>query len=507
MNRRNLMIAGVCFVMLMTGMMPFTSQAKAEMIRLERYEQVRPFEGWGTSLCWWANRLGYSDALSEMAASAFFDADEGLGMNIVRYNIGGGDDETHHHITRTDSAMEGYAVHPLYDASSGTYQWEWDWSKDAAQRNVLDKAMKKNQGQLIVELFSNSPPYFMTESGCSSGNINPAIDNLKPDAYEAFARYLVGVAQHFEEEWNIPVQSLEPMNEPYTNYWKAYSPKQEGCRFSPGASQSKILVEVRKALDEAGMKDVILPASDETSLDVQMNSWYAFSEDAKKAIDRIDVHSYQGAGRAALSALAFKQGKGLWMSEVDGGDTLGKNAGQMGAALWLAQRVVDDMNGLQPSAWILWQVVDSHISREGYMGNRDTGMVNVNGGFWGLSVADHDEVKLIHTMKYYALGQFTRFIRPGDELLSSSRHSLASLNPESGAVTFVYVNTEADAADIEIDLSVLGENWKAETFRTSGSMENGEKWAACGSVEITGGKASMQMKGHAVTTIVFRPVK
>lgn len=27
------------------------------------------FEGWGTSLCWWANRIGYSDKLTEKAAS------------------------------------------------------------------------------------------------------------------------------------------------------------------------------------------------------------------------------------------------------------------------------------------------------------------------------------------------------------------------------------------------------------------------------------------------------
>ena len=48
------------------------------------------FEGWGTSLCWWANRIGYSDALTSQAAEVFF-SDEGLDMNIGRYNAGGGD--------------------------------------------------------------------------------------------------------------------------------------------------------------------------------------------------------------------------------------------------------------------------------------------------------------------------------------------------------------------------------------------------------------------------------
>lgn len=49
------------------------------------------FEGWGTSLCWWANRLGYDTTMTNKAAEAFFDKEKGLGLNIGRYNVGGGD--------------------------------------------------------------------------------------------------------------------------------------------------------------------------------------------------------------------------------------------------------------------------------------------------------------------------------------------------------------------------------------------------------------------------------
>ena len=48
------------------------------------------FEGWGTSLCWWANRLGYSQKMTNQAGSLFF-GDDGLDLNIGRYNAGGGD--------------------------------------------------------------------------------------------------------------------------------------------------------------------------------------------------------------------------------------------------------------------------------------------------------------------------------------------------------------------------------------------------------------------------------
>ena len=105
------------------------------------------FEGWGTSLCWWANRLGYSDSLAQQAADAFY-GENGLRMNIARFNIGGGDDPTHTHITRTDSNMPGYTN---YSGGKATY----DWSKDANQRNVLMRCIKAAGDDMIVEMFSN----------------------------------------------------------------------------------------------------------------------------------------------------------------------------------------------------------------------------------------------------------------------------------------------------------------------------------------------------------------
>ena len=65
------------------------------------------FEGWGTSLCWWAHRIGYSPELTKKSAELFF-SNKGLDLNIMRYNIGGGDDPKHNHIKRTDSIVPGW---------------------------------------------------------------------------------------------------------------------------------------------------------------------------------------------------------------------------------------------------------------------------------------------------------------------------------------------------------------------------------------------------------------
>ena len=48
------------------------------------------FEGWGTSLCWFANVVGgYPDAQRSYLADLLFDPQKGLGLQICRYNIGG----------------------------------------------------------------------------------------------------------------------------------------------------------------------------------------------------------------------------------------------------------------------------------------------------------------------------------------------------------------------------------------------------------------------------------
>src|SRR5688500_9235693 len=57
--------------------------------------QTTSFDGWATSLAWWSNAFGNSPQ-AELLANAFFTTGTtyfqqelpGLGMNIVRYNIG-----------------------------------------------------------------------------------------------------------------------------------------------------------------------------------------------------------------------------------------------------------------------------------------------------------------------------------------------------------------------------------------------------------------------------------
>ncbi len=457
------------------------------------------FEGWGTSLCWWANRVGYDKTLTDKAAKLFFGSD-GLSLDIARYNVGGGDDPTHTHITRSDSKIPGYAVG--YDKDGEII---YDWNADKNQRNVAEAAQRENPN-IYFEGFSNSAPYFMTNSGCTSGAVNASYDNLRSTEYDNFAEYIAEVTKHFKDEWGIEFKSYSPMNEPYTNYWGQYSYKQEGCHFHSGNSESNMINSLRFALDSHGLNDVLVAGADETSIDTSITSVNLLSYQAMHNLGRIDTHTYGGSKRAELRALAENKGKDLWMSEVDGSYTAGEDAGYMSAGLGLAKQIIKDMNGLMPSAWVMWDIIDSHKDNTSPYRTEAEAETEISqtGGIWGVAMADHDAKDIVLTKKYYAYGQFTRYIEPGMTIIGSSDTTLAAYDRDSGKIVIVALNENAQDKNYTFNFAnmpVCGN--EARVIRTSGDIENGENWTELDPIQTEGELLNARLKGNSVTTFII----
>lgn len=474
------------------------------------------FEGWGTSLAWWANTVGYNEALTEDATEKMFDEEKGLGLDIARYNIGGGDDPTHDHITRIDSKMPGFAS-PVYQEDGTTLKtdengrlvYNLDWDKDVNQVNVLKKAREHNS-DLVVEAFCNSAPYFMTNSGCTGGGVNGQ-DNLKEEYYQDFAELIAKVAKHFKEDLGIKFQSISPMNEPSngggnstgSGCWNANNAKQEGCNFWQTDHQSDMVIEMGKALEKYGLReDTVIAASDDGTENFVKRSYNGMSQEAKDQIDRIDIHTYgvtTDAARTSIHNFVKDTGKKFWMSEVGGSSTAGTGAEAMGNSLWFGEKIIHDLNNLRSSAWVMWQAVDNHIWEE-ELGTRD-----LNAPIWGLCYTNHMRSQLELNKKYYAYGQFTRYIHPGDTIIASSDHTLAAYNEVTGRITIVAINTAGETVKNRFDLSdFVRVGSKAKVIRTSGSVETGENWAQLDDILVTEEKYfDADLKANSITTFVI----
>ncbi|MCB9858206.1 MAG: alpha-L-arabinofuranosidase [Phycisphaerales bacterium] len=339
------------------------------------------FEGWGTSLCWWAHGVGDwpDDKLDELI-DWIGNPETGLGYTIFRYNIGGGDDPTHHHMRR-HADIPGFRAGP---------DVPYDWNADAKQRRVLEKLVARVD-KPIVEAFSNSPPYWMTISGCASGNVG-GVSNLRPEMFDAFADYLADVVKHYRDERGITFRSVEPLNEPNAGWWTS-GHNQEGCHFST-AEQGRIILALRRALDARGLREVQISASDANSIDGCLANMEAYDSRTIEALGQINTHSYWGIRRAALRKFAARHGKRLWQSESGPMQCRGD---QMDAALFMAECIVNDLNGMQPAAWLEWQVVSE--------------------GNWGCIHIDEETRELRKSPSFFAFSAFTRAVRPGDVLL------------------------------------------------------------------------------------------
>ena len=458
------------------------------------------FEGWGTSLCWWANRVGFSEKLTKDSARLFFSKEDGLGLNIMRYNIGGGDDPSHNHIRRTDSEMPGWWK---YDEEKKEFVFNSDTDKN--QLSVLVESYKAAGDDAYVEAFSNSPPYYMTVSGCSSGSKNAISTNLKKAQIEPFAEYLAQVCDYIQTHHGVKIKSLAAMNEPFTNYWRYFSEKQEGCHVSPGKMQSSVLVTTANALKSRNLSDITVTASDETNTKLQLKALRKLSPEALDVVGRISTHTYERA-TAGVGKLAREKGKNIWMSETDWSSVSGENAGEMAPALWLSEKIIEDIYTIDSSAWVIWQIVAAYISRvPDSKGRLDMpGIPELTKGFWGTAFADIDREEIYLTQKYYAFGQFSRYIRPGMTIVRTDKKSLAAYDKTTDRLVLVCVNPKEEREDISAVFHTFSRECRKITpIRTSGNITDGEHWHELPSFTADNNEFTYTLPGNSVTTFII----
>lgn len=474
-----------------------------ETIKLDPSYQHEPFDGWGTALVWFANVTGgWPDELRDQLADDLF-GEEGLNFNIARYNIGGGDSPETEPYMRKGGAVPGYWNRPAAIGTDQVNWWDpsnpdhWNWTADANQQWWLKAAQER--GADTFEAFSNSAPYFMTQSGYVSGNWDPWQDNLKTDQYEEFATYLTTVVDRLQNDFNIEFETLSPVNEPNTGYWRAKG-RQEGSNWSP-ASQQKIINEVKKQLDEKQLNTVV-SAMDETNPQKFRQNWEQYTTETRANIDQLNVHTYWPEQQIGVRDIAKASGKRLWMSEVDlspGG--IGQDHEDIRTGLGLSERITTDIQKLESGAWVLWQAIEDEVNMSPEHENGNWGLIQVD-----FAPDDFSKVTIYKNKKYYAMGNYSKFIRPGFQVINSNSSStLAAVDKDNKSVVIVYTNKATEEKELNLDLSGfanVGENAKAVPYVTSATDNIAEGSA----IQVSGKKLTAKVKPQSITTFVVSDV-
>jgi hypothetical protein len=377
------------------------------------------FKGWGTSLAWWAN-INYPSDVKDKITDLIF-GENGLSLNIVRYNLGGGKDPD-----RQEPNLRQGGMVPCI--KSGPNE-EFNLQNDEYQISILDKAI--NLGVNHVELFVNSPPWWMTISGKTSGSDKIATNNLKKEKIDEYADFLIDSYNLMIKKY--PVTSLAPFNEPSNPFWTS-SGSQEGCYFD-FSSRVKVIKSIKSKDPNLRM------SSADTFSSGFALFWYLFSP--KKLIDQINIHGYAFSWKGYKLILddfdiwryliRYMTSKPIWMSEFGmGGPDKIENA------LILGRQIFRDLKTLRPEAWVYWQVIENEY-KDGW------GLIQVVFGDLRIS-----NIKVLK--QYWVMMHFTKTLKENDTYKFINDNVLEIRNQLNNKLGYIILNDKPKIYDIDKDI-------------------------------------------------------
>jgi O-glycosyl hydrolase len=214
------------------------------------------------------------------------------------------------------------------------------------------------------------------------------------------------------------------------------------------------------------------------------------SDDAASVLTHIGLHQYNGSsdssGRAGAKAfpLINTSGKRFWQTEVSGKGPYMPTGTGINNALYYARMIHHDMTLAETSAFLFWWFW-------GY--DSDTS---------GVLIPIVKGVTAEPAMRLYAMGQYSRFIRPGWRRLSATPspgkdiYSSAYRNPKSNEIAIVLINERATAARVEMNFSGA-EFATLDLWRTSET----EKIQALGKQRFSKSSAVLNLPPKSISTV------
>jgi glucuronoarabinoxylan endo-1,4-beta-xylanase len=395
--------------------------------------------------------FGASDAwagtpFTTAQADLFFDPVKGIGLSLLRVGI---------------SPSGGYmgageGANAVLAAARGAAVWGTPWSPPLADTTGAN-------------------------SGGYAGNINPA-------DYEAWATALASFATTMKND-GVPLYGISAQNEP--DYpASSYA----SCTYTAAQMVAFIKVLGPKLAVLDPRPKLLAPEPDTWSDFWGGTSAYAAAiradATASSFVDVLATHDYNHQPLAVPTGTTVTQP--IWETEVSGQSGTG-NCG----SVCVGPNVTID-NGILVAQWIYDAIVVGGASAWHYWWLISAG--NDNGGLLPNSLAT--------TKRLYTIGNFSKFVRPGYQLVAlsgsavpSGVQAVAFVDPAGGAVAIVAINSNATPTSLSVFVS--GTSWPSQVtpWVTSASLD----LTAQTPIPVTSARFAPTLAAESVTTFVGTP--
>ena len=419
---------------------PALAQTAAPAVLTVRIDDTKPAQtmaNFSASDAWAGQFVGnWPAAKKEAIADLLFSTEngpdgqpKGIGLSMWRFNIGAGSAEQ----GEASGIKDEWRRAESFLTPAGTY----DWTRQAGQIWFMQAAKKRGVTQFLG--FLNSPPVQLTRNGKAFATAKQP--NLAPEKAGALADYLTAVVAGVRRTTGITFDYLSPVNEPQ---WDWSDGGQEGTPFL-----NTDIVDISKALSaklvaaklptqilitEAGKLDYLFAPADKPGQGDQITAFFGdqaaptYLGSTPRMARTIAGHSYfttspyaqAVATRQQLAAkVAGVAGLNFWQSEYC---ILGDNGGEinggprdlgMAPALYLARAIHTDLAVANAAAWQWWLAISPYDYKDGlvYIDKNKT-----DGQFYPSKML-------------WALGNYSRFVRPGAVRLPAQPEAGAAASP------------------------------------------------------------------------------
>jgi len=382
------------------------------------YQEV---EGFGGALTQSTAFLIYNHPNKKEILNELFSAD-GLALNFIRLPLGA-----------SDFSLSWYS----YDDVEGDIDLEYFSIKEDEKYTI--PILKE-----ILEIIPNiqiigspwSAPGWM-KKGKVFGEKDLAGGFLNPDYYDVYADYLVKVIESYKKH-GINFHSITLQNEPL--HYSANYP----CMYMDSDHQRELISIIGPKLDSANLNTKIL---------LYDHNWdkYSYPRDVLDFMKNDDFryvkgaafHGYSGAPEGqSIFKNDYKDMK-IYFTEITGGGWAPAFAMNL---RWNYQKVFIGSMRNWSNAIMLWNLV---LDEDG--GPNIRAKANDRSEMMrGVITANSKSGKLVKEVEYYALGQMSKFIRPGAIRVGSS-------NAGGEVISASFKNLDG-----EIVLVVLNGSWKKD---------------------------------------------
>ncbi|EFM10467.1 glycoside hydrolase family 30 [Paenibacillus curdlanolyticus YK9] len=428
-------------LLLQSPIMP-KAHAATSTVTIYKSTTYQAIWGFGASANHPVNELktNYSAGVqAEILDKLFRSDDTNAGLSIVRLEI-----------NPYTSAQD--AVQRTFMPADGVY----DWNTDGHQRWFAQEAENRGMNQFYAVPWS--PPGWMKDNGSPNNG-----GHLLPGNYDKFANYLKSYVDYYRNTLGFNIKWVSVQNEPdlATPYASAQYTNQE---------MDTVLAKAADAIHSLN-QGVLVGAPEGSNRTASNNYMVNLSEATRNKLDFVSVHDYG----AYTDVNHF--GKPTLSTEVC--DFQNPNDPTITDGLKWANMIAADLKRGE-RGWLYWWAVNpaSNTTGEGLINLQPNDTYAVN-------------------KRLYALGQFSRYLRPGDTrvLASSSDSNLISVagTNATGRASVVIINNSSSAITTTLSGLTMA---KLSGRRTSAT----ESLAKLADLTVTSGSVQVTLPGKSITS-------